>query len=202
MTFAELQTELYARGTSYLNEDDAGRTRAKRFINAGRAELDRAFLWPWREATASGAAPLTITDLGVIESVTNSSGGSLGKADRQSLDLTATGTATSYYADWSTGSRVVNVNPASGETITVRYWKTTPDLVDDADEPLSPDDAHYLIVDLAMRRAYRDDDAHDLATAVQQEIDSQLDALLFNYPPGQADGPDSYVGNTLSASDW
>src|SRR4051812_29562573 len=80
--FDDLQTELYARGFDYLNQDSAGRTRAKAWINAARAELDRMFLWPWREQTASGPPPLAVADLGPVQQVADSSSGVLQRVDR------------------------------------------------------------------------------------------------------------------------
>jgi hypothetical protein len=66
MNFSALKQELSDRGY-----DDLSDTRLGNFINQGRAELDLMYNWPYRLATASGASPLTITDLGTIEEVAN-----------------------------------------------------------------------------------------------------------------------------------
>lgn len=204
MDLAAFRTELLARGFDYLNQ-----TRQDLYINAGRAELDRMFLWPWREATASGAAPLAVADLGVVASVVNTAGSDtrLSRLDRQTLleaygDLSTAGTPWVYFIDWSSGSRVVRVYPVSTDTIEVRYWKVTADLALATDAPAAPAEAHPLIVDLAVSRAYRDTDDHARAQALQAEIDRQVAQLLVQYPPGQADGPDAFAGVTFASEDW
>jgi hypothetical protein len=110
--------------------DTLSDTRLGNFINQGRAELDQMFLWPYRLASASGASPLTITDLGTIEEVANSAvTGSpvLAYADRRSLrdsygDITTTGTPGYFYID----NGVVRTYPVGG-TLAVRYYKRPPD---------------------------------------------------------------------------
>lgn len=203
MTFAELKAELLARGFSDLTD-----ARAGVYINAARAELDRMFLWPWREKSVTGVAPVTVTDLGTIEAVINTSQNDcpLRKVDYQTLldgygDLSTTGMPWAYYVGWPLGAPAVATFPTSGDTIGVQYWKVTADLTG-SQTPASPSDAHYLIVDLAVRRAYRDTDNHAAAESVQLEIDRQIDSLLFTYPPGVQDGPDMYMRVTGASEDW
>lgn len=201
MDLTALLTEMYARGFNSFSETAAGITRATRYINGGRAELDRLALWPWRQTTVSGAAPLAVTNLGPIMSVTDTSGNPLRRIDPYG-DQTQTGSPSGYYADWSSGSSKVAVYPVSTATITVKHWKVTPDLVAGTDTPVSPTEAHYLIVDLAVRRALMDSDNPDAAAAVQGEVDRQIDALLFQYPVGVADGPDAMTAVGFASEDW
>jgi hypothetical protein len=203
VNFSELKTELKARGF-----DDLSDARAGVYVNAARAELDRLALWPWREKSVTGTAPVTVSDLGTIEKVLNTSQSDapLRKVDYQTLiecysDLSTAGSPWAYYVAWPSGSPVVATYPTSSDTIGVQFWRVSPTLTG-TDTPLSPENAHYLIVDLAVRRAYRDRDNHQAAESVQSEIDRQLDGLLVQFPPGIADGPDAYVGVGYHSEDW
>jgi hypothetical protein len=104
VTFAELQTEFYARGFSYLNEDAAGRTRAKAWLNEAYLEdvcADEP--WDFLRTSTSGNAPLTISDLDTIISVVNTThdcpltAAEAGQLDDAYQDLTQTGTPEVYY---------------------------------------------------------------------------------------------------------
>jgi hypothetical protein len=139
-------------GLSDRGFDELSDTRLGSFINQGRAELDNLYCWPYRLTSASGASPLTITDLGTIEEVADTSqSGSppLDYADRRSLrdsygDITRTGSPAFFFID----NGVVRTYPVGG-TLAVRYYKRTPLLVADADTPLAPVDYHLLYVDFA-----------------------------------------------------
>jgi hypothetical protein len=203
VTFDDLTIELLDRAFDGLTIP-----RAERYVNAARAELDRMFLWPWREKTTTGTSPLPVSDLGRIAAVTNSSQRyDLSAADFHSLsdaygDLSIAGSPGLYYVSWASGTPTVTTFPSNGDTLSVRYWKVTPDLVNGTDVPDSPSEAHYTIVDLAVRRAYRDNDEHDNAAALQPEIDNAIAQLLEAYPPGTPDGPEAYVGVTGASCDW
>lgn len=203
MTFAELKTELAARGFTDLSD-----TRRGTYINAARAELDRMFLWPWRQKSSSSASTVALSDFGPIERVLDSTRDvSLQPVDYQSLtdgygDLSIAGTPWAYYVVWTSGTATVTPFPTTSNTLEVRYYRTTADLSAAGDTPVAPAEAHYLIVDLAVRRAYRDQDSHDRAGALQSEIDRTLGELLIQYPPGLADGPDAYVGVRGESDDW
>lgn len=204
MTFAELKAELVARGFDSLTT-----TRQGYYINAARAELDRMFLWPWREKSTTGTSPLSITDLGTVEAVINTTRSSvpLSKVDYRTLldaygDLSVSGSPSYYYIAWPSGTPQVVVFPSNSDTIGVQYWRVTPDLSADSDTPASPSQAHYLIVDIAVRRAYRDNDDHQAAAALQPEIDNAVAQLLEQYTPGIPDGPDGYVGVSFQSEDW
>jgi hypothetical protein len=200
MDYSTLKTELLVRGFS-----DLGDTRAGRYINAARAELDRMHLWPWREKSVTGIAPVSVTDLGTIEAVTNETlDYRLQAAQFRNLldwygDLSTTGTPGCYYLASPSGTPVVATYPTGSDTIGVQYWKVTADLSSAGDEPDSPSEAHYLIVDLAVRRAYRDKHQHQEAEAIQSEIDRQLAALLDQYPPGVGDHQGHII---LPGQDW
>jgi hypothetical protein len=95
----EVKSRLNGEGYRFL-----GDTRVNRFINQARAELDRCYLWPYREKTTTGAAPLAIADLGPVQSVVDVSNSQapLDRVDVQTLidlygDLTTAGTPIYYY---------------------------------------------------------------------------------------------------------
>lgn len=179
MNFATLQTELSDRGFSYLSA-----ARLGQYINVAYHELCDLEEWPFLEATASGAAPLTITDLRTVMSAWNSgANGNLTARDRRGLvddyrDLTTTGTPRFFYVEDGT---ILRTYPVGG-TLTVRYIKVPADLTG-TDTPLVPSRFHYVIVDIAARRAYVDSDAFDKAQGVQAEIDRMVgvmrDSLLL-----------------------
>lgn len=201
MDFSELVDELQARGFSDLTD-----ARAGVYINNARAELDRMYLWPWRETSITGTAPISIADLAVIEAVTNETLDYRLPAVqfRDALDmwgdLSITGTPSVYYTASPLGVPAVATYPTGTDTIGVQYWKVTVDLTGTQD-PASPSEAHYLIVDMAVQRAYRDKHNHEAANALQAEIDRQLDALLFQYSPGVADDSGHIIGGWNSI-DW
>lgn len=197
MDFDTLKTELADRGFS-----DTTDSRLGIYINAGRAELDRMYLWPWREAQATGTAPLTVTDLGVIEMVTDETRSvPLEVAQYRDLvnsfnDLTTDGDPQYYYIGRSSGSAVLMTYPESNNTLGIQYWKRTPDLSVSSDDPASPDECHLLIVDLAERQLRRRlGDAEGVAL-LSADIDRQVADLLQQYPTGAADGQGFTVGST------
>jgi hypothetical protein len=136
LDFTALQTETYARGLSDLNDGGAGATRVKRWINDAMHEIDVLADWPYKLASTSGAVPLTISDLDVIESVTDVGNLSpLTPTDRRYLrdtyaTLTTTGTASYYYF---TAQNIITTYPVTTATVTVDYWKVGPDLSAGAD---------------------------------------------------------------------
>lgn len=188
MDFSDLKTELADRGFSDLTDPRAGV-----YINNALAELNRLALWPWLEDSVTGTSPLSIPTLGQIEAVTNESADyRILPADFNNLlsaygDLSTSGSPTWYYRASPSGTPAVGTYPSNSDTIGVQFWKTTATLSADGDVPEAPEDVHYLIVDLAVRRASRDSGDHAGAEAIQGEIDRQLDGLFFQYPPGIAD---------------
>lgn len=201
MDFDELKTELADRGFSDLDA-----TRRGRYINAALHELDRMHLWPWRQKDVTGNAPLTLTDLGPIWSITNEDEDyRLVAALPEDLvatfgDLTQTGTPTFYYRAWSSGSPVLATYPVdTAFTMGVVYWKVATDMSSDSDTPACPTEAQYLLVDLAVRRAAKDKGDWDQYRAVSEEVDRQIADLVVQYPPGYMDDPGVYI---TSSWDW
>lgn len=197
LTFATLQTELSDRGWSRLSA-----TRLGYFINQARADLDGMYLWPYRLTSTSGAAPLTIADLGTIEEVidtANQSNALEYASRRELLDgyglLTTTGVPQWFYVD----NGIVRTMPVGG-TLTVRYYKRTADLTG-VQVPLAPADYHLLIVDLAEQRAYRAKGDTATAGALQPYIDSQIARMVNDQFGQQVQGPDVQT-LSYSSEDW
>ncbi len=155
-TFLELQTEFFARGHDYLNTDDAGRTRAKRWLNQAHARVCMEELWPFRLGTLSGAAPLYIAGLDQVLTVIDTTNNNLelDEATEWELavyDLAQTGTPSMYYQD----SFFIRTFPLGG-ALSVRYYRVPDALVNDADTTLVPLRYADVIIDDAVRRAAKD----------------------------------------------
>lgn len=198
MDFAAMKLETMAR------VQGATDTRAGFWVNSARAELDRMYLWPWREKAVTGTAPLTVADLGVIEAVTNETGDyPLEVSQFRWLleyygDLSTEGAPSCYYVARPAGDPVVATYPTNGDTIGVQYYKVSADLSADGDEPDSPTEVHYLIVDMAVARGLRSYARHAEAMPLQQDITRQLGTLLQQYPPGASDGQ----GHVVIPTGW
>lgn len=183
MNFAQLKSELASRGFDYLSDSRIGF-----FINQGRHELDMMELWPYRITEVSGTPPLTISDLGTIEEVVDTSNNyaQLQNTDRRTLrsaynDISTTGSPTYFFVD-NTSLRVFPI----GGSVTVRYYKRPADLSGSTDTPLAPSQYHMLIIDMAARWAYKDSDNEQEAQALGEDINRQLQImrldLLLNTP--------------------
>jgi hypothetical protein len=64
MQFSALKQELSDRGFSMMSD-----TRLGYIINRAAQQLDMSYLWPYREAGVTGTAPVTISDLGRVQAV-------------------------------------------------------------------------------------------------------------------------------------
>lgn len=159
LDFQGLYTELYARGFDYLNDGGAGVTRAKRWINDAAHHIDDLEPWLYLQASTTGTAPLTISDLGRVESVVDVANlNVLTYVDRRDVtdyvaDLTTTGSPSMYFV---TGGTVVTTYPLSSRTLTVRYSKVATDMSATTDTPAMPDRFRMAIVEYAVAQAYRD----------------------------------------------
>jgi hypothetical protein len=169
LDFTALQAEVFARGLSYLNDGGAGVTQVKRWINDAMHMIDDMSDWPYLTASTTGTAPLTINDLGKIESVAHASTyQTLAQRSRGELtdtyaNLTTSGIGQEFYV---TGGNTINVYPAdTATTLTVTYWKVAPDLVAGSDTPLMPDRFRYAIVEYALAVGLRDESAQDAVAA-------------------------------------
>lgn len=181
-TFLELQTEFYARGFDYLNQDSAGRTRAKRWLNEAFIEdVCDPHPWPFLETSTTAVAPVSISDLrDVLYVVDQTNSNTLDFSDlRDVIDLDVNpgraGAPNSFYFDGNT----LSVYPTSSSAVlTVRYIKVPAELVDDNDVPEMPGRFHPLIVEGAIIRAYMDSDNYEAVAAVQARFDRRMERMV------------------------
>lgn len=195
MNFGELYAELAARGFDHLST-----TRRKQIVNDATQELDELNRWPYREASEVGTSPLSVTDLGRIEQVTNETQNSvLLPRTYQWLseffqDLTTNGTPVYYYVAWPVGSPVVATYPTSSDTIGVQHWRIAPTLSGDADTPLAPSRFHSIILLIAQRMAESERGNLNAAAGLQGEIDRQVARMERALLGGQQNqGPQDYI---------
>lgn len=199
LTFTDLQTEFYARGFADLNDGGAGVVRAKRWLNDAMHEIDGQADWPYRESSTTGIAPLTVSDLGTVQAVTDtttwrSTLQPAVKADlrRQYGDLTTAGSPVYFYLS---GTNVINVYPTSTSlTLTVDYLKVGTDLSAGSDEPAMPDRFRMSIVDYAVERASRDRGDEAGARAARAQGDARIVAMANELLLIQHQGAQQYVG--------
>jgi hypothetical protein len=166
LTFDVMLTMLYARGFDFLNDGGAGATRAARFVNDAMHQIDDMEPWQYLQASTTGTSPLTISDLGRIESVTDVANlNDLAYMPRQNVttlyaDLTLTSSVPTYY--YVTGGTVVNTFPVSGVTLTARYFKVAADLTG-TQAPSMPDRFRMAIVHYAAQLAFAESNIPDEA---------------------------------------
>lgn len=182
-------SEVKSRGADYLSD-----TRIGNFLNAAHAEVCNAAFWPFTEATASGAAPLTIADLRLVRYVVDENNDCrLPHRARHWLveaegDLSVTGTPRCYYIDSGT---VVRTYPAGG-TITVAYYKVPTALTNGSDTFLVPDAYMDVVYDATMVRVLKDAGNYAEALQLRSDVAAQLEvmrqALLVN-----TDGATDYI---------
>ena len=195
MDFEALKNELAGRGFNHLTDAQRGVD-----INDARQRIDHMYLWPYRETSVTGIAPLYVDDLGTIEAVTNETGDyALMPTDYRTLldsgDTAAVGAPQMFYV--GSGNIVATYPTDTSASIGVQYWKITSDLTSDADEPLAPARFHMLIVDMAAQRAYMRTDNYGAAQALQPFIDQQLGAMVETLLGGQQiAGPQGWTSVT------
>lgn len=176
MDFEAAQTEVYARGLNFLNQDAEGQTRVKRWINQAYLNLCEMFPWPFLEATQSGAPPLAMPDMRAVLSVTNTIQKSkLRYVDRRTLtdytsDLTIAGSPSVYYLE----DQSLKVYPVNTDNLSVRYLKVPAELVGNTDPFLVPPRFHDLIIDLSVLRAAKDSHQWETVNALRKETDRTI----------------------------
>lgn len=196
MTFTQLLTEFYARGFDYLDDSGAGETRAKRWINQSYQEICGMDDWPFLSTTTTGTAPLTISDLGYVESLTDTTAQrNIGFIDRRTLaerypDLSLAGAPN--YA-FITGGTTINTYPTNSNTLSVRYFRLVNDLDEGTDQPVIPAKYQYAIIDLACGRAYMDSDNPEMAQIVRRDADALIQQMREQFMVQQHQDADLIV---------
>lgn len=183
LAFSDLKTEVFNRGFDSLNDGGTGASRVARWVNDAMHEIDEIERWPYRAATATGAAPLTVSDLGDVEAVYDSTNGArLAPIDRGALvqgdaDLAATGTPTVFYLV----GNVVTVWPVAAVSLSVTYWKVGPDLSGNSDTPLMPDRFRMAIVNYAVASALEDKSNYQEAAVARASGDRLVERMRESY---------------------
>ena len=198
MTFAELRTEAYARGFDF---DSA--TRLNRWINQAYHEICEEAPWDFLEASTTGTAPLSVSDLRQVISVTDTTNDApLEWVDRRDIqeadpDLDDAGNPEFFYIDNNT-IRVYPLNTTA--TLSVRYYKVPDDLSSDSDEPLIPSRFQDLIVDGVVYRALKDTDEFASANELRAMWQDGINRMAASQLARNYSGP-NYIPVTDSA-DW
>lgn len=196
-TFATLQTEFFARGFDYLSDGGAGLTRAKQWVNDGYHALCEEEQWPFLETTATGTAPLTISDLRQILYVVDTTNDiRLREGDARDVvdlnpEVATTGTPSIYWLDGLTTLRVYPTNTSNA--LSVRYLKVPTDLSADGDVPVVPGRYRNLIVDYAVCKALEDSSNHEEAARLRGMMQLDLDRMRRALLERAGDDPDFIV---------
>lgn len=154
--YTALKAAVSGRGFSRLSTADQGIA-----VNDAVHELDAMEpRWPYLLTSTTGAAPLTVTDLGDVTTVMNTvldvpvPFEDYEDLTRWAGELTQTGVDPQvwYFTPGSTTS--ISTYPVTTRTLQVVYYKTTVDLSAGADEPLCPERWRHLLKDMAVRNAH------------------------------------------------
>jgi len=194
MDFEDLIDEVQARGFDYLND-----TRVGRYVNQSYQEVCAyaSMPWPFLEDSASGNAPLTISDLRAVLAVMETTNKRpLFPIERRQIDLwDPTLEYVSLPCYWYLDGTAVKVWPLPPATVSlsVRYIKRPADLVANGDEPLVPEAYHDLIVDGAVIRCQKDNDNYAAAAAVREDWQRQIDLMVADLMNRNLDGPTTIV---------
>jgi hypothetical protein len=173
--------ELASRGADHVSS-----ARRTTFLNDAKNEFESVWPWPWLETTATGAAPLTVSDLRAVLYVVDSTNRRvLRGASAQDIVLqvdptiTTTGTPECWWLDGTTTLKVYPAN--TSVSLSVRYIKYSAELSAGADTPLIPTRLHNLWIDLAVIRVYQDSDELQAATALRADVRGRLERLVAEY---------------------
>lgn len=177
MNLTQAQAEFGERGFNYLSA-----ARMTTMLNRGLVDFEDFYPWPWLRKTATGSAPLTISDLKFVLKVFDSTGTELfGIGEAEDLDYTTTGTPTNWWIDDTSGSPVLTAYPVGSATLSVRYVAESTLLVNGTDTPKIPAAYHGTWVDLAVVRGYHDKDNFAAANALKQSAVADLQQLVERY---------------------
>lgn len=176
-TFADLQTEFYARGYDYLNEDEPGRVRAKRWLNQAYFAICELYAWPFLDASHTQHAPLALDDVGHVYSVVDATNECpLARIDPWEIDQVSGTVGSPFY--WYFDGSTIKVYPEDAVEVTVRYARRPTRLVTDDAVPLVPYEWFDVIVDGAVIKALKDDDNWNGVLAARDEYDRQVAEMV------------------------
>jgi hypothetical protein len=193
--------ELKARGFDYISD-----ARATIMLNNAKNAFEDEFDWPWLETTTTGVAPLTISDLGAVLYVVDTTDGSelQGIDARDVVDVdtnvSTAGVPTSWWLDGTGTLRTYPVSTTA--SLSVRYVKVSPDLSAGSDTPLIPVRYHSVWIDYAVAEAYKDDDRFNEAQALLNDVrQRRLPQIIDAYSARNRQGPSFQIVTGVS-EDW
>lgn len=169
MNLGTARSELQSRGFDYLST-----SRCTILLNRAKNALEDFYPWPWLEATTTGTAPLTVSDLKqVLYVVDTTADRELVGFDRRTVrdldsKLDDTGTPEFWWLSGETSLKVWPLNTT--DSLSVDYIKFSAELSADSDTPLIPVRYHPVWVDFAVVEAYKDQDAYDKASALLDHL--------------------------------
>lgn len=163
-------------------------------LNLGKNALEQVAPWPWLEATTSGTAPLTISDLRQVLYVVDTTNDCV----LPGLDVRSTvgvdpelgsGVPSSWWLDGLTSLKVHPTN--TSVSLSVRYLKFSSELSTGTDTPLIPVREHPVWIDFAVVEAYKDSDNFAAAQALLGDLMSRAVPRMI----------DTYCGRNLANPD-
>lgn len=193
--------EVKARGFDYLSD-----ARCAVMLNNAKNALEDEFDWAWLETTATGTAPLTISDLKQVLSVVDTTNqtklSGLDARDISDWDAIVT-TAGTPEAWWLDGTTTLRVYPTSTSVqLSVRYVKTSPELSGGTDTPLIPVRYHAVWLDYAVVEAYKDADRFGEASGLLGHIKQfRVPQMIEQYAVRNRANP-GYAAVTWASDDW
>lgn len=201
MNLTQAIAELKARGFDYLSD-----ARATIMLNNAKNALEDEYPWPWLESTITGPVPLSISDLKYVEYVVDTTNGvELDGIDpRDVIDLDRNvATAGNPSSWWLDGAGTLKTYPTSATAqLSVRYVKFSPELSAGTDTPLIPARYHPVWINYAVVDAYKDDEQHDLAAALLNDLRGRrLPAMIDVYGSRNRGNPDVQV-IVAGSEDW
>lgn len=197
VNLGEAQQEFYARGVDYIDDVD----RLTLWLNQAKNIFEDTFPFPWLMQFVTGLSPLTISDLKDILYVfdANTNNELIGVPVQQLVvngDTTGSGLPTNWWLD----GNVLTTWPTA-TTVSARYVKESPELVQPSDTPLIPARYHNTWIDLAMIRAYVDRDNFVAAQGLQQLVNTDLTLIVQRYATRNMQNP-AYQTMRAGAEDW
>lgn len=199
MTLAQIRAEVQARGFDYVTN-----ARVDTWINRSYQRINDREAWQFLEATATGAAPLTIASvravLSVIDTVTERV---LEYDDERTIrerdpSLSRTANPDSWYLD---GTQI-KVFPLSTNNLNVRHLAFPATLTLDADTPIWPARYHYILVDAAVAQGYKDSDNMETFAIAQEDVNQQVFEMATALLIPNFDTPASIAPSGFGATDW
>lgn len=202
MDLTAAQTELQARGASHVST-----SRLTTWLNDAKNEFEDFFPWPWLEATTTGTAPVTISDLKAVLYVVDTTQqaeltGLPAQFIVEDLDetITTTGSPDVWWLDGTTTLKVYPANTTN--SLSVRYVKFSPELSGSSDTPLIPVRNHNLWIDLAYIRVLKDSDEVSEAQALQMDCNAKLQKLVETYAARNRQNGSTFVQLRGGSVDW